>query len=131
MLGGDTPQPSALFDLVDESEAAHAVHRNHPYRLLDVMARGELEGPKRRLDVHRLHRGAQLVTVTRKIRERQVRTLGGVGPGRSVRISSASICLVDRVEVNGGALKFSSPIGLSGGTFTVGGNGRLCYNGLC
>jgi hypothetical protein len=56
---------------------------------------------------------------------------GGVGPGRSVRISSASICLVDRVEVNGGALKFSSPIGLSGGTFTVGGNGRLCYNGLC
>lgn len=56
---------------------------------------------------------------------------GSVGPGRSVRISSASICLVDRVEVNGGRLKFSSPIGLAGGTFTVGGNGRLCYNGLC
>jgi hypothetical protein len=52
---------------------------------------------------------------------------GGAG---TVAIS-ASICLVDRVEVNGGALKFSSPIGLSGGTFTAGGSGRLCYNGLC
>lgn len=55
---------------------------------------------------------------------------GKVGPGGSVRISSASICLVDRVEVNGGRLKFSSPIGLASGTFSVIGN-RLCYNNLC
>ena len=56
---------------------------------------------------------------------------GKVGPGGSVRISSASICLVDRVDVNRGRLKWSSPIGMASGTFSVGGGGRLCYNNLC
>ena len=55
---------------------------------------------------------------------------GNVGPGRSVRISTASICLVDRVDVNRGRLTWSSGIGMASGTFTAVGN-RLCYNNLC
>src|SRR6266851_9889503 len=62
----------AGWNLVVELEAAVAVHLDDPHRLLDVVGRGELERPERRLDVHGLHRGAQLVAVAREVAEREV-----------------------------------------------------------
>src|SRR5258708_11378061 len=69
----------AGWDLVVQLEAAVAVHLDDPHRLLDVVISGELERPERRLDVHGLHRGAQLVAVAREVAEREVGTLCRVG----------------------------------------------------
>lgn len=44
---------------------------------------------------------------------------GNIGPGGQVSVNSASICLVDRIEVNGGRLRWSAPTGHFGGTFLV------------
>src|SRR5437016_10228043 len=71
--GGASPFSScASFagrNLMVEFEAAVAVHLDDPHRLLDVMRRGELELAQRGLDVHALHRGAQLVAVTNDVCE--------------------------------------------------------------
>src|SRR5438105_4997582 len=80
--GGASPFSScASFagrNLMVEFEAAVAVHLDDPHRLLDVMRRGELELAQRGLDVHALHRGAQLVAVTNDVCE------GELGAPRSV-----------------------------------------------
>jgi len=44
---------------------------------------------------------------------------GNVAPGASVNVSSASICLVDRIEVNGGRIRWSASTGQFGGSFLV------------
>ena len=44
---------------------------------------------------------------------------GNVASGGQVEVNSASICLVDRVEVNGGRLRWSASTGHFGGTFLV------------
>jgi hypothetical protein len=44
---------------------------------------------------------------------------GNLAPGGQVNVNSASICLVDRVAVNGGQLSWSSSTGHFGGTFLV------------
>ncbi len=52
---------------------------------------------------------------------------GSVGPNGSVTIGTASICLVDEISINGGALYWSSPIGLASTTFTTCGSPpQLC-----
>jgi hypothetical protein len=44
---------------------------------------------------------------------------GNVAPGGQVNVSTASICLVDRIEVNGGRQRWSAATGQFGGTFLV------------
>ena len=44
---------------------------------------------------------------------------GNLAPGGQVNVNSASICLVDRIEVNGGRLRWSAATGQFGGTFLV------------
>jgi hypothetical protein len=44
---------------------------------------------------------------------------GSVASGGQVNVDSASICLVDRIEVNGGRLRWSSGAGRFGGTFMI------------
>ena len=69
-LRASARQPVQLgFDFVDEGEAARAVHGDDPDGLLHVVVGGELERSQRRLDVHGLHRGAQLVAVARQVGE--------------------------------------------------------------
>lgn len=52
---------------------------------------------------------------------------GTVAPGGTLSLSSASICLVDGVQVWGsaGMRSLSLPIGVSGGTFYIDGSGNL------
>ena len=50
---------------------------------------------------------------------------GSVGPRGSLQLNSASICLVDQISINNGALNWSSPIGLASTSFTA------CGNTLC
>lgn len=44
---------------------------------------------------------------------------GSVAPGGQVSVNSASICLVDRIEVNGGRIRWSASTGQFGGSFLV------------
>src|SRR5574340_461636 len=84
------PLPSFLLarlDLVDEREAALAVHRNDPHRLLDVVCARELERPERRLNVDRLHRRAQLVAVAGEVAARKVGSLRRVGDDLDSRVA--------------------------------------------
>jgi hypothetical protein len=50
---------------------------------------------------------------------------GTLTPGNSVTVNSASICLVDRVEINFIQM-FSSPVGLTSTTFRYCGDGHIC-----
>jgi len=51
---------------------------------------------------------------------------GNVAPGGQVSVNSASVCLVDRIEVNGGGLRWSAATGQFGGTFAVARDG-ICF----
>src|SRR3954452_14490321 len=51
---------------------------------------------------------------------------GNLAPGGKVGVNSASICLVDRIEVNGGRLRWSAATGQFGGTFVVARDG-VCF----
>lgn len=54
---------------------------------------------------------------------------GNLAPGASVNVNSASICLVDRVEVNGGQIRWSESTGRFGGTFFVARDGVCLFSG--
>src|SRR5438105_5765190 len=93
-----SPNSLARLDLGDELEPARAVHLDDPDGLLHVMRWRELELPQRCLDVHALHRGAQLVAVSRKVGEAQVRSPRRVGddldPGIALRRELVGILAV-------------------------------------
>src|ERR1700682_3836645 len=87
---GPPRSASARVDLVDEGEAALAVHLDDAYGLLHVVNAGELELAKRGLNVDRLHRRAQLGAVTREVGEGQVGALGGIGEDLDSRVALGS-----------------------------------------
>ena len=55
---------------------------------------------------------------------------GSVASGGQVNVNSASICLVDRIEVNGGRLRWSSSTGRFGGTFMIFPDGVCFFSSL-
>jgi hypothetical protein len=56
---------------------------------------------------------------------------GSVGPNGSLSLNSASICLVDEININNGAIYWSSSVGLPSASFQVcPGAYQLCVTSL-